>query len=647
MILIFVDLDLNTLKTYSEFIHECESSPVYTYNFKCKEIKRTDAGFVFPRPNLKRLVSTKPELLYACELQKKIYDSFNIGEDIDVEDLLESLGFAYKLGKVLYRMCTLDMEISKKVHGDFRNMEFNDVAMGSNIILNCFLKSVSSKSKLGIDSSILVALIHRSINNNYLPPIIRSLTENILSSKNKSDIINTLSHFKLNTSEKTCRKGLNNAGDCKKPFNDSQPVISCVDNVDTKLSVGHHTITKPDCGYYHGINTVSQQVDINVPEENMSTKRKPITELKAEFIQSSQNQKDAFKLFNYNFRHRSIQFGRDASFNKLHYILTPCDKECCGKEKIVIPALNDISKVKPKGVTQDMSTLHQHVLDGSPTDAGNLFKSFEFLTDTYVTEQRPLVFIHGDQAIYEVFQKTRLEDIYHELCKLISLHMEIFHTGWTMDKAIFTAYMMALRPLLVAIGYITEDQFNYLIGCYNANRSHQVLLDICIAVEASLFKYFCLHEDIQEEEMENNMEDVLKQYAEWLKTKSQNNLQLQLWLQFTDAVSISAACWIAQRAGSMELFIHTITSEGFLPFFFSWNRHKYSHSITEYLRDIFLASDYEKFVMKSDCFFLNFNSGRVNMSIGETQVSYDKGLCMVSVWCMVSVEKQKCNKYSE
>ncbi len=586
---------------------------------------RGKGGWIFNRPNIRKILKNKKDLVQACILQKRIYDSFNIGKELSIEDLIEISYCCDQIGKVLRKLAKLDIEILQSCFCDFRTLDKSDLELGMNICMSVLMKSLSAKPTLQADSLLLNALAQRGVNVNFIPPLIRQLSEDIFKSANKSDTMNTLSHLHLTACEKTTRKTLKSAPSYKESLDDHKPIVSCIDNIDIHLKVGLHKINKPDSKYYNGRNHVTIQTNITVPEEHMSTARKPISCLKQTFVEPSSEQCEAFKSFKKSFLQRNLDYCKtEATFKKLNKILTAkleedtCEPATDKKKKNItyIPSLGVYIGLDPAGKHFDMRSMYQHIENGSITKPENLLKSLNYLVTTYVTINRPIIFIHCDQAIYELYQKHRFDDGFLELESKVSIILEFWHTGWTFDKGIFSAYSEPLRPLLASIGYLAPEHFSYIVKCLNSHRSHYILEDLCIAFSASMFLYF--REDNPAIDINDN--DIIKYFEEWLSRKSENNCQLKLWLQFVETVILSCANWFAQRTGSTKLYMCTITSKGILPYFFMWNRYNYSHSIMEFLRDIFLSSDYEKYVINSNGSFITYEGGSVSqLAIGEQQ----------------------------
>ncbi len=127
------------------------------------------------------------------------------------------------------------MKVIKELNINFRDLSQQDLHLHCNVALATLLKSIYGSPKLDNSASMIVSLIHRSLKKNYIPPLIRKVSEIVLTSKGKSATINVLSAFNVVSSEKTSRKMLRIAPSYKQDFNNDKPVVSCVDNIDIKV----------------------------------------------------------------------------------------------------------------------------------------------------------------------------------------------------------------------------------------------------------------------------------------------------------------------------------------------------------------------------------------------------------------------------
>ncbi len=425
-------------------ISECDTAPHRPFKERHRELPTRADRNVFLRPNLHQLIRNKPDLLYYCRLQKDIYNSVRVESKMSVIDIMECISYADQCGRILRYLSSLDVKVMKQVHLDFRTMDKQGLSLSSNIVMNTFLRSLYASETLDLSSNIIPALVHKKIDKTYVSPVIRSISEKVFTDNNKSSTMNTLSHFGLGVAESTARRSLAKAKDYKKTYDDHMPVIAVMDNIDLGLTVGLHRLNKTDCKYWHGTNVTVHQPNIIVPPDT-STTRKSIDTLRPDFIDPNPTQKESFQRFHKIYSTRCNEYAhRHGTFKKLNVILEPPDpndkteniKKTKQKnnEKPPVESLPELFKVNSTDVPQDMTTIHQYILDGSPTEAHNVLNTLKFIIEKYSNEHRPYIAIHGDQKIYEEVQDNRLKPGFKETLSSISFHIEIWHTGWTMFK---------------------------------------------------------------------------------------------------------------------------------------------------------------------------------------------------------------------
>jgi len=114
-------------------------------------------------------------------------------------------------------------------------------------------------------------------------------------------------------------------------------------------------------------------------------------------------------------------------------------------------------------------------------------------------------------------------------------------------------------------------------------------------------------------------EELFSAFHDWRKKLATSNKIFALWGGvFFESVSVSCAAWDAQRTANWPLFMSSIKVDtGFLEMLYSWNRHNYSESTTEFLRDMECLSRYGSKQLENGIAFCNRSGSDMNyVSVG-------------------------------
>lgn len=621
-----LDVPWERISELCSAIHDSPVSPTFTFDRMIHTFPHDVHGYIFKR-NIDQIHKKNKDIEKLCSLQMEIYQKAGIKVNFSLTDLIELTSMAEQFGRCMRLLTEYDIELLKQKEIDFRLCEQEDLFLGCNIATTVFLKSISHSASLHPTMLLINCLFQRTVNTLFIPPLVRSLGEFTSSSHDKHDLLNILSRLRVTPSLKTILKDIQKSRNkYTKPVEIDKPVICCIDNIDIAKTVHLHTIEKEDSTYYHGTNQIEYQPDLVIPEENSSITRLPIENITTDFIKPTEFEKDLLYEFIDVSYQVCMKYGVQNPHPKLTPILNPAhfdeeDSENTNKENAT-----DTRKIDPMeemwglntttGSTQ-MSDIYNRVSPGKPTDTTTLKDVLTKLTQRY-PHARKLI-INADQAIFDIYQDIKDDLDFRHISKQINMNLEIWHVQLTMDKSIMSAYLIPLKPLLVALGYISDSHVQYLVKCGNLHRTHYILEAVNIAIVITISEEYLKENPNVDPEF-----DMYADFEEWLNQKLPTSPQLKLWVQFVKAFSISHAAWVAQRVGNWQLFHSTLSVNGFTPFFFSWGHCNYDHSVTEQLLQDSLDSDYEKFVKINNSNFIRYKSSNVLMANGTKQELYVK-----------------------
>ena len=555
-----------------------------------------------------------------------MYRHAGIECQFDVTDLMEMVSMSEQLARYLRILNSYDIKLLEKKVVDHREMTNTDLHVGCNIVSTSFFRAHSATHQLSNDSFYINALLQRQVNPNFVPPIVRAVSEVSAVVKDRHDIIDILSHLRITTSLKTITQQIEKGRmKYKSKLQNEKPIIYAVDNIDISKTKHLHTLDKEDSAYYHGTNQIAIQPNIIVPDDFLSTTRKLISEIDHTFIKASEAELDILEHFEHCTLQRSLQYYKGNTEPHLTMILNPTRPKVNnnvtpndnGEEILPMETVIGLNNMTQSTYLSDIQHKISH---GKPSDSYILKRVLTDIVETH--PERNLIFVTADQAIFDLFQQIKQDSDFTQVSEKISMDMEIWHCQLTMDKAIMTSYLNPLKPLLVAIGYLSDSHVQYLAKCANLHRTHYNLEPIMIALQVEIISQFLKinpQYDIATIDTSSNNTEFYQQYQTWTQQQQIDNPHLRLWLQFTKAFNISNAAWVAQRIGSQALFRSTLTADGFSPLFFSWGRCNYDHSVVEQLLKDALESPYEQYIRSHDSHFIRFKASNSLMAIGTKQ----------------------------
>lgn len=557
-----------------------------------------------------------------------MYRKAGLNPSLSLTDLVELVSVAEKFARYLRILNKLDITLAQTLNADYRQMKKSDLRLGCNVVSASFFKTHSSSTDLNDDSYMINSMLQRQVDTNYVPPLIRSVSEFAFTSKDRHDLMDVLNRVRVTSSKKTVDSQLEKARKSyTAEFEDHKPVVGCVDNIDIPKTVHLHSLEKEDSSYYHGTNEIEFQPNIVVPDQHTSATRKNVNEIREEFIKASATEQELLNsFFEKTFEECSKYYIKNPE-PQLTPILSPQRNDAAidteDEHMKTIPPMEKVVGLNTVTPGTAITDIHHCVTHGKPTDIAVLKKVLTNLANKYPTV--PLIFVHADQAIFDIYQQIKDHADFKHIANRLSFSMEIWHTQMTMDKAIFSAYYQPLRPLLVATGYVSDAHYSYLSKCANLHRTHYSLLSVANAIHVNTIEQFLLESPDIDVTQSNT---IYCSFQNWVTRKESTSPSFKLWNQFFKAVTLSNAAWVAQRIGDWDLFHATITADGFSPLFFAWGRFNYDHSITEQLLLDSMDSPYESFVKANNAFFLRFKNSSVLIPIGTKQemyVKYTKG----------------------
>src|SRR5277367_929859 len=198
-----------------------------------------------------------------------------------------------------------------------------------------------------------------------------------------------------------------------------------------------------------------------------------------------------------------------------------------------------------------------------------------------------------------------------------------------MDKAIFHQFSDAgLREIVSVMGYLDDVSYNFVKLCNHVHRSHYILEEVFYALYVEMIALWM--KTISEPELQtfSTLEDIDSEIAQelfssfdqWRKDTAKGNKIFKLWGElFFDSMVTSCASWDSQRVGNWALYMSSIKAgSGFLELFYSWNRHYYAESVTEFLRDVSCLSSYHQSLLDKGIAFCN----RTGTALNQVSVGY-------------------------
>ena len=625
-------------------VHDSSTSAGMNYQRKQHTTRSDSEGFLFPR-HVNKVLHNK-QVLQLCHNQLLIYKNAEIDCQFNLTDMVELMCMAEQFARYLRILNSYDIKLMQKKEVDHRLITTEDLQIGCNLISRSFFKAHTASNDLHPDTYYINALLQRQVNATYIPPIIRAVSEVSSTINDRYDLTNILSHLKITNSATTTNANIEQARNkYKSDIKDNKPIVYAVDNIDIAKTKHLHSIEKEDSTYYHGTNEIAIQPNITVPSDKLSTIRKPVTSIDSTFVHSSLTQLDCLHKFEHLSFTRSLSFYRDNQTPELTTILNPVQPAVIPDDTSSSPPpIQPMEKViglntTTPGIT--LSDIQHKITDGKPSDPHILKQVLTNIVNS--NPDAAIIFVTADQAIFDIFQQIKDHPDFHSISQKISMDMEIWHCQLTMDKAIMTSYLTPLKPLLVALGYISDSHVQYLVKCANLHRTHYNLEPIMVAIQIEMIAQFLRDNPTYTNEA-NVDNDLYQPFNIWLENKKKDNPHLKLWSQFVNAFNKSNAAWVAQRIGDYQLFKSSITLDGFSPLFFSWGRCNYDHSIVEQLLKDFLDSPYEEYVKSNNSHFLRYKSSNVLMPIGTKQEMFVK---YVKSFITKLIEDNKVTKTAE
>ena len=487
---------------------------------------------------------------------------------------------------------------------------------------------------------LLANLMVRLVNPKTVPPLMTAIGHMVMygSLEERMDIC---SRLRVTPSDTHVRQVLQREAakidtSCKE---DCDYILSW-DNVQQKISCGQHHLERRDVTYVHGVTICGRAVP-PTPDCYSKVDTKEPKELSSDFLKKTS--KENWWLQSYmeavaNYSNNILKDFNSPENPSLEDIWPavvgiPADPPAKQPRTAHAPPIQQLVtlEVPPEGQLEPPSpdsqsgvSWHgkcQYFLDrvviGHSEDSKTVRTVMDYIRDKYVTVGRKQVFVMTDQKLYTILQRLKPTHAYDNL----SLLLDPFHTTWTMEKAIYAQFSKAgLRELMAVLGYTNDEHFMYLRDCKEVHRSHYILQEVAIAIQAEAIWLF------QQTNCSRHDAHWYQSFEEWKNSTASRNKQFKLWaVLFQEVVSLACAAWDGTRLGNWLLFKAAV--KGFAPYFFAWNRHNYDHSTVEFLRDMACHSSYEEAGLEMGSAFVNVSGAELaNVSIGYLNELMNKAL---------------------